>query len=72
MDLSTRSVESVDQSVVETVEVVAGSESVLSPGGTETGLKIIAPGQLSVPSSGVSFRAVEYNLCQGVLRPFLS
>ena len=39
---------------VETVEVVTGTERVLSPGGTDTTLKIVAPTQLSVPSSGVS------------------
>lgn len=65
MELSTRSGEDgVDQSVVETVEVVAGGgggggggggteQRVLSPGGTETTLRIISPGQLSIPSSGV-------------------
>lgn len=38
---------------VETVEVVTGTERVLSPGGTDTTLKIVAPTQLSVPSSGI-------------------
>ncbi|XP_011406317.1 PREDICTED: uncharacterized protein LOC100632130 isoform X2 [Amphimedon queenslandica] len=63
MELSTRAGDDgVDQSVVETVEVVAGSsgtggagggeQRVLSPGGTETTLRIISP-QLSIPSSGI-------------------
>lgn len=56
MELSSRPSDSVEQSVVETVEVVSGGgERVLSPGGTETTLKIINPGQINVPlSSGVS------------------
>ena len=63
MELSSRAGDDgVDQSVVETVEVVAGSgggggtaggeQRVLSPGGTETTLRIINP-QLAIPSSGV-------------------
>ena len=39
---------------VETVEVVSGSEGVLSPPGTDSDSKVPAPSQLSVPSSGVS------------------
>lgn len=54
MDLADRE----DPSVVETVEVVSGgggggSERVLSPGGTETTLKILNSANLSIPSSGV-------------------
>ena len=39
---------------VETVEVVSGSENVMSPSEGETTSKPIAAAQLSVPSSGVS------------------
>lgn len=39
---------------VETVEVVSGSEGVLSPPETDSTSKVMAPSQLSVPSSGVS------------------
>jgi hypothetical protein len=59
MELPSRAGDGVEPSVVETVEVVSaggGGDKVLSPGGTETTLKIIAPTQISVPlSTGVSF-----------------
>ena len=39
---------------VETVEVVSGSDNVLSPSGAESNSKVSVSSQLSVPSSGVS------------------
>jgi hypothetical protein len=54
MELPSRAGDGVEPSVVETVEVVSaggGGDKVLSPGGTETTLKIIAPTQISVPLS---------------------